>query len=414
MRPLQELESAFLQYAKSKACIHELNETQRTYNGRPSPLYFAKNLSKHLTDKAKGKQAFDVYLKLENLNHTGAHKMNNALGQALLAKYMGKKKVVAETGAGQHGLATAAACAKLGLECCVFMGETDIRRQYPNVFSMKLMGARVIAVKEGNKTLKDAVNAALKYWIEHVSDTHYILGSALGPSPYPQIVQYFQAVIGKELRMQLRELRSSEKTDKKQDLGVPDAIVACVGGGSNALGIFTEFLDERTALFAAEAGGEGIKSGKHATRLRGKGKTGISQGYKSYFLQNKDGQLSDTYSISAGLDYAGISPILAQHHDSKRIHFRSVTDVQALKAYQLLSQLEGIIPALETSHALSLATRMTEKAQLELLPTPKKNRAHCIVINISGRGEKDLFITAAQLDADNWNQFLSKELSRER
>lgn len=412
VRPLEDLAEAFLFCASNAVFINELNSAQKNYNGRPSPLYYAENLSDYVIRQNSLHEKSKVFLKLEHLNHTGAHKMNNVLGQALLAKHMGKKKIVAETGAGQHGLATAAACAKFGLDCVIFMGETDIQRQYPNVYSMKLMGARVQPVEDGNKTLKDAVNAALKYWIENVSDTHYILGSALGPFPYPQIVQYFQSIIGKELRSQLKEhIEQKEHRTRTKGEILPDIILACVGGGSNSLGIFTDFLEEKdVVLIGAEAGGCGIRSRKHALRLQGAAKVGISQGYKSYFIQNKDGQLADTHSISAGLDYAGVSPQLAYYHDKGRIIFASATDREAMKSYSILSCQEGITPALESSHALAVLFKL--KSVLRDNRKFMQKQPLRIVVNVSGRGDKDLFIAAPLLDKEQWLKYLAAQLSR--
>ena len=376
---LNELEKAYMQFRNNPVFSKELGNLLRTFAGRPTPLYYAENLSRHL---GKGK----IWFKCESLAHTGAHKINNVLGQALLARKMGKKRIIAETGAGQHGLATAAAAAKLGLECEIFMGQVDAKRQHPNVFWMKTMGAKVTEVKFGNKTLKDAVNASLKNWIETLDHTHYCLGSVLGPHPYPLMVRDFQCVIGKEAKTQIL------KTEKR----LPDYIFACVGGGSNSLGIFHEFLESSNVrLIGVEAGGSGIKSGKHAARFQ-EGTPGIAQAYKSYFLQNKDGQLRDTHSISAGLDYAGVGPELACLQQTGRVEFIYACDAAVIEAVTLCARLEGIIPALESAHALAGLISMKRRL---------KKHSLCIV-NISGRGDKDLFILAKNLDRDNWKNFL--------
>jgi len=381
---LEELENAYLFYRRDKSFKKELAFLHKHYTGRPTPLYFAENL----TRTAGGCK---IYLKLESLAHTGAHKINNVLGQVLLAKKMGKTRVVAETGAGQHGLATAAACAKFGLGCKVFMGEVDMRRQQPNVFTMKLHGAEVVPVKDGTRTLKDAVNAALKYWIEHLADTHYLLGSAVGPYPYPAMVRDFQSVIGREVRAQILKLEGR----------LPDVLVACVGGGSNSIGLFHPFLRcKNIELVGVEAGGRGEAPGLHAARFGSDGRVGIVQGYKSIFLQNEDGQVLPTHSISAGLDYAGIGPELAFLGDTKRVAFVKASDEEALEGFRRLCAEEGILPALESAHAvahaLKAAVRYPQKA--------------IMVVNISGRGEKDLFITAASLDKLNWVEFLRREV----
>lgn len=324
---LEELADAYFHLRRQRDFKQELDQLLRQYAGRPTPLYFASNL----TARAGGAK---IYLKLEGLAHTGAHKINNVLGQLLLAQKMGKKRVIAETGAGQHGLATASAAAKFGMECKVFMGEVDIRRQYPNVFYMKTMGAEVVPVTDGSRTLKDAVNAAMKYWINHLADTHYLLGSALGPYPYPAMVRDFQSIIGREVKRQMH----------KMEKRLPDTLVACVGGGSNSLGLFTPFLRHRQVrCIGVEAGGRGPQPGDHAVRFGTQGRIGIVQGYKSYFLQDGDGQVLPTHSVSAGLDYAGIGPELAWYRERKRIEFASVSDVQALEGVRTLCREEGIL-----------------------------------------------------------------------
>ena len=334
---LKELEIAYRDIFKSKTYRKELKFSLKNFVGRPTPLIYAENSSKILKN--------DIYLKFEGLANTGAHKINNALGQVLLAKYMGKKRVIAETGAGQHGLATAAACARLGLECEIFMGEIDIARQYPNVFNMELLGAKVHSVGSGSKTLKDAVNETLREWSRRSDDTFYVLGSALGPYPYPDIVRELQSIISKEIKKQTKAYFS----------GLPDIMVACVGGGSNAIGFFTHYLNEKKVrLIAIEAGGTGDNPGENAKRIHNpNASVGIAQGYKSLFLQDDDGQLNLTHSISAGLDYAGIGPQLAHLYEVGRVDFSSATDKEALEAFSFFSKNEGIIPALESSHALA-------------------------------------------------------------
>ena len=382
---LDELEGAYKKHRDSKNFQDEISELLQNYAGRPTPLYFAENLTKRLG-------GCKIYLKLEGLCHTGAHKINNALGQVLLARKMGKKTIIAETGAGQHGVATATVAAKFGLECKVFMGEVDMKRQYPNVYAMRLLGAEVVPVKYGTKTLKDAVNAALKYWMEHLADTHYLLGSALGPWPYPLIVRDFQSVIGREVKKQIIEKEGR----------LPDLLVACVGGGSNSIGLFYSFLNEaEVECFGVEAGGISGEPEKNAIRFGENPKVGIVQGYKSYFIQDEFGQLLPTHSISAGLDYAGVGPELADLYDSGRVHFHSVTDGEALDAYQYVSKEEGIIPALESAHAIAFAMRHA----------PKCSKEKIMVVNVSGRGEKDIFITAKSLDEKRWTQFLQEEAS---
>ncbi len=381
---LEELEQGYGQCKQDPQFQAQLTDLYHNYCGRPTPLYFADKLTKALG-------GCKIYLKLEGLAHTGAHKINNALGQALLAQHLGKTRISAETGAGQHGLASATAAARFGLQCTVFMGEVDMRRQYPNVYAMKLLGAEVIPVTDGTKTLKDAVNATLKYWIQHLEDTHYILGSALGPFPFPVIVRDFQSIIGREVRTQILE----------REKRLPNHLVACVGGGSNAIGLFHPFLNEPGIRFhGAEAGGRGPKIGDHAARFTNTPKVGIAQGYKSYFLQNDHGQLQDTHSVSAGLDYAGVGPELAWLYDQQLVEFSAITDVQALEAFTILTRLEGIIPALESAHAVARA--------MELAPTLPQDEI--MVVNISGRGDKDIFITARELDRNNWMAFLKREV----
>lgn len=381
---LKELEKAYRGVFRSKGYKKELKNLLKHFVGRPTPLIYAKNASKILGN--------DIYLKFEGLANTGAHKINNALGQVLLAKYMGKKRVIAETGAGQHGLATAAACAKLGLECEIFMGEIDIARQRPNVFNMELFGAKVQSVSSGSKTLKDAVNEALREWSKRSEDSFYVLGSALGPYPYPDIVRDLQSVISKELKKQTKAYFN----------GLPDIMIACIGGGSNAMGFFTHYLKEDVKLIGVEAGGKGSGMGENAIRINAiNASEGIAQGYKSLFLQDEDGQLSHTHSISAGLDYPGIGPQLAHLHEVNRIHFTSATDDEALEALAFFAKNEGIIPALESSHALAA-----------LLKVCKEIKGKKIIANVSGRGDKDIFITAKALTPTQWKNFLRDEIKR--
>lgn len=363
---LEELESAYKAAMQDPAFHAELANLQHTYTGRPTPITHAKRLSAHLG----GAQ---IYLKREDLAHTGAHKINNALGQALLAVRMGKKRVIAETGAGQHGVASATAAALLGLECHVYMGSVDIARQRPNVFRMKLMGAEVIPVESGTKTLKDAINETLRDWVTNVRDTFYLLGSALGPHPYPMIVRDFQSIIGHEAHEQIVE----------QAGRLPDVAIACVGGGSNAIGLFHAFRDDKNVdLIGVEAGGHGVLSGEHAARFADPkmGRLGVLQGTRSYVLQNADGQIMNTHSVSAGLDYASVGPEHAYLRDTERAFYTLATDDEAIEAFQLLSQLEGIIPALESAHAVAEAIKRA----------PTMKQGEIILINLSGRGDKDL------------------------
>ena len=387
LRPaFEELEAAWNAARGDAGYWALLERFGRDFVGRPTPLCLAQTLSAEL--------GIRLYLKLEGLANTGAHKINNALGQAVLAKRMGKARIIAETGAGQHGLATAAAAAKLGLECEVFMGEIDMARQHPNVFGMRMFGAKVTPVREGTRTLTDAVNAAMKNWTERVSDTHYILGSALGAHPYPAIVRELQSVIGREIKAQALEREGR----------LPDRIYACVGGGSNSIGAFAAFLDEKVELVGAEAGGRGGEPGEHASRMGGKGRIGIVQAYKSLFLQDSDGSLLPTHSVSAGLDYAGIGPQLAHLGETGRVRFASVSDEEALGAVSRTARAEGILPALESAHALALAFREAGSMRPDSLA----------VVNVSGRGDKDLFITAPIFDREDWLAFLEAEASRIR
>ncbi len=372
MPALLELQEAFYRYKNDKRFNKEFNKLLREYAGRPTPLSFARNLSKKLGCK--------VYLKREDLAHTGAHKINNALGQALLAKYMGKNRIIAETGAGQHGVATAVAAAKLGLKCDIYMGTVDIERQRPNVYRMQLAGARVIPVSSGGKTLKDAINECLRDWTASCENTYYLLGSVLGPHPYPTMIAHFQSVIGRETKRQI--LKAEGK--------MPKAIIACVGGGSNALGIFKSFLqNKKVELIGVEAGGLGIASGKHAARFADKkrGRLGVLHGTMTYVLQDKFGQIYNTHSISAGLDYSAVGPELVLLKDLQRVKYFYATDKETLNAFSLLSKEEGIIPALESAHAVAYLLKYAKKCK----------RKDAVIINLSGRGDKDLDIAVKEL-----------------
>lgn len=367
---IQNLEQEWIKAKNDPEFWNEVNYYHKFYTGRPSPLFYAERLTKHLNG-AK------IYLKREDLNHTGAHKINHCIGQILLAQKMGKTRIIAETGAGQHGVATATAAALFGLKCIVYQGEVDIERQQPNVFRMKLLGAEVVPVTDGSKTLKDAVTAAMQDWVANVDDTYYLLGSVMGPHPYPEMVRTFQSVVGIEVKSQILE----------QEGRLPDSIVACVGGGSNAMGIFYPFIEDKDVkLIGVEAAGLGIDTDQHAATLT-KGKKGIFHGMLSYFIQDDDGQIVEPYSISAGLDYPGIGPEHAMLKDSKRAIYDSVTDEEALNAFGLLSKLEGIIPALESSHALAYAIK----------EAPKLPKNHIMVVNVSGRGDKDIYAIADRM-----------------
>ena len=359
--PLTELLKAYNKIAKSSKFQKEFKKELHDYVGRPTPIYHASRISKELG-------SCNIFLKREDLNHTGAHKINNALGQAMLAKKMGKKRIIAETGAGQHGVATATACARLNLKCVVYMGSEDIQRQKINVYKMKLLGAEVIAVNSGSKTLKDALNEALRDWVTNVDDTHYIIGSVAGPHPYPMIVRDFQSVIGHESKKQMKSLINRN----------PDILIACVGGGSNAIGLFHPFLNDDVEIIGVEAGGLGLKTGKHAAPLN-KGRPGILHGNRTYVMEDVNGQIQSTHSVSAGLDYPGVGPEHSWLKDIKRVKYVTVTDKEALKAFYYLTEKEGIIPALETAHALSYAFKIAKTKT-------KKN----ILINLSGRGDKDI------------------------
>ncbi|MBK9706549.1 MAG: tryptophan synthase subunit beta [Acidobacteria bacterium] len=366
MHPLDELKAAYAEVREDEAFNREFQTLLRDFVGRPTPITYSARLSDHLGGAR-------IYLKREDLNHTGAHKINNALGQILLAKRMGKRRIIAETGAGQHGVATATVCAMTGLKCVVYMGTEDMRRQALNVFRMRLMGAEVVGVESGSKTLKDAINEALRDWVTNVGDTHYLLGSVLGPHPYPMMVRDFQSVIGREARAQMLERCGR----------LPDYLLACVGGGSNAIGLFHAFLnDEKVKMIGVEAGGRGMAVGEHAARFleEGGGRIGVLQGTRSYVLQDDRGQIAPTHSVSAGLDYPSIGPEHAHWHDIGRVEYISASDDEALEAFQLLSKMEGIIPALESAHAIAYLLKLA----------PRLSKDEIILVNLSGRGDKDV------------------------
>jgi len=369
IHPLEELRVAYECYLEDPTFLAELDVDLRDYVGRPSPVYHAKRWSRELGGAR-------VFLKREDLNHTGAHKVNNTVGQALLARRMGKTRIIAETGAGQHGVATATVAARLGLTCVVYMGEVDMARQEANVYRMRLLGAEVVAVKSGSRTLKDALNEALRDWVTNVDDTFYIIGTVAGPHPYPALVRDLQTVIGREARAQLLE-----RTGR-----LPDALVACVGGGSNAIGLFHPFLDDaEVAIYGIEAAGDGLATGRHAAPLCA-GTPGVLHGNRTYLMEDRDGQIIPTHSISAGLDYPGVGPEHAWLKDSRRVRYEAITDTEALDAFHALTRIEGIIPALESSHALAYAAK--------LAPTMAKDQS--ILVNLSGRGDKDMHTVAAR------------------
>lgn len=379
-RPLEDLEAEFKLAREDEEFALKLDELRRDFIGRPTPLLPARNASASIGGA-------DIYIKLEGLANTGAHKINNAIGQALLAKRMGKTRVIAETGAGQHGVACAVACAKLRIECAVYMGEEDIRRQRPNVYWMKLHGTEVKPVSSGTRTLKDAINAALRDWASSWENTHYLLGSALGPSPFPDIARDFQSVIGRETKAQLGDI-------------APDALVACVGGGSNAIGFFEPYLeDTRPILIGVEAGGRGAGVGNNASRMSGDGRISIVHGYKSRFLVDLDGQVLPTHSISAGLDYPGIGPQLTYLAEKGRIRFVSVSDEEALRALKFFATEEGLVFAMESAHAGAAAIALSREL----------GAGKTVVVNMSGRGDKDIFISAAALDGPAWRTFLREQ-----
>jgi tryptophan synthase beta chain len=383
---IAELCLAFDQASKEGAFWDEYVDLMGSYSCRPTPISHCENLSR--------RYGVNVYLKREDLNHTGAHKANNVMGQGLLVKRMGKRRVIAETGAGQHGVATATMAAKFGFDCTIYMGAVDVERQRPNVFWMEQLGATVVAVEEGTRTLKDAINSAMRDWAGSMADTHYVLGTVCGPHPFPLMVTYFQSIIGREARQQMLELTG----------GLPRRIYACVGGGSNASGIFSGFLDDDVELIGVEAGGLGLQSHRHAARVAGKdASVGVAQGYKSYFIQNSEGQMQETHSISAGLDYIGVGPILAWLHDKGRVRFTAATDAEVIDAFKIMVRNEGIIPALESSHAI---------AQL-IKEAPDMHQEDNILINLSGRGDKDIFTIAEALGDEKWKAFLKHKVTND-
>jgi len=376
----EELDRHFQEIKADPGFWEEYSSLMSSYSCRPTPLTFAENLTRHFGG-AK------IYIKREDLNHTGAHKANNVMGQGLLVKRMGKKRVIAETGAGQHGVATATMAAKFGFDCTIYMGEVDVLRQRPNVFWMEQLGATVVPVTDGTRILKDAINEAFRDWVTNMDTTHYVLGTACGPHPFPEMVSWFQSIVGQEARKQILEVEGR----------LPDRVFACVGGGSNAMGLFKGFMDDLVELVGVEAGGKGIASGRHASRLcADDASPGIAQGYKTYFLQNGDGQMKETHSISAGLDYVGVSPILAQMHDEKTARFEFATDKEVIEALKLTMTREGIIPALESAHAFAGAFR----------EAPKMSKDQIIIINQSGRGDKDIFTIADAIGDPKWRQFI--------
>lgn len=384
---LDELVAAFEAARKDSSFYEEFRSVMQTYSCRPTPLTRLENLSAALG----GPQ---IYLKREDLNQTGSHKINNVMGQGLLVARMGKKRVIAETGAGQHGVATATMAARLGLACTIYMGAVDVERQRPNVFWMERLGAEVVSVEDGSGALKDAINQCLRDWAFSMEDTHYVLGTACGPHPFPQIVAYFQQVIGQECREQMMEAAGR----------LPDRVYCCVGGGSNATGTFLGFLDDAgVELVGMEAGGEGLETGRHAARLAGSdGSPGVAQGYKTYFLQDREGQMRQTHSVAAGLDYIGVSPILAYLRESGRVRFEAATDREVLEAFQTLLRREGIIAALESSHAVAGAIR----------DAGRMGRDRTVLVTLSGRGDKDIFTIAEALDDPGWRQFLERKTVR--
>ncbi len=376
-----QLNIAYQKARSDESFWKEYLQLMSNYSGRPTPLTFAENLSNHFGGAR-------IYIKREDLNHTGAHKANNVMGQGLLVKRMGKKRVIAETGAGQHGVATATMAARFGLQCTIYMGEEDVARQRPNVFWMEKLGATVVPVSNGAKTLKDAINEAFRDWVTRMDDTHYVFGTVCGPHPFPEMVAWFQSIIGQEARGQIMEQHGS----------LPSAVYACVGGGSNALGIFQGFMNNNEVeLVGVEAGGKGIDTDQHATRMKGdRAAAGVAQGYKTMFLQDSDGQMLDTHSIAAGLDYVGISPILADLGDSGRVRFEAATDQEVLEALELTMKTEGIIPALESAHAFVQAFK----------DAPRLSHEEAIIINMSGRGDKDIFTIAHSFDDPSWKAFI--------
>ena len=378
---IKELESAFKEAKRDPGFWEEYRQILSSYSCRPTPLTFAENLTRHFGTA-------HIYIKREDLNHTGAHKLNNVIGQGLLTKRMGKTRVIAETGAGQHGVATATMAARFGFRCTIYMGEVDVQRQRPNLFWMERLGAEVVPVKDGTKILKDAINEALRDWITNMDDTHYVLGTACGPHPFPEMVSYFQSIIGKEARRQILE-----------EIGrLPTRVYACVGGGSNALGIFSGFLADPVELIGVEAGGKG--PGQNASRLAtGEGSPGVAHGYKSFFLQDRDGQMRHTHSVAAGLDYVGVSPILCALNDSGRVRFEAATDSEVMDAFSLVLKKEGLAPALESAHAFAQAFKEINQLSQE----------DVVLINLSGRADKDIFTVADALEDPKWQEFIKEK-----
>jgi len=378
-----ELVETFQKAKNDPVFWQEYVDIMSTYSCRPTPITFAENLTRHFGGAR-------IYIKREDLNHTGAHKANNVMGQGLLVKRMGKSRVIAETGAGQHGVATATMAAKFGFKCTIYMGEVDVRRQRPNVFWMERLGAEVVTVREGTRILKDAINEAFRDWVTNMDTTHYVLGTACGPHPFPEMVSFFQSIIGKEARKQILEKEGR----------LPDRIYACVGGGSNALGIFKAFLDDSVELVGVEAGGKGLATGRHASRLSSEDASiGVAQGYKTYFLQDNDGQMKETHSVAAGLDYVGVSPILSHFAQSGRIRFQAATDREVVDALSLTIKKEGLIPALESAHAFAQAFKEASAMSKEDI----------ILINQSGRGDKDIFTVADAFADPDWQEFIKEK-----
>ena len=378
---VQELRDCFYDCKEDPEFWTEFVTLMHNYSGRPTPVTYLKNLS----EKLGGAQ---IFVKREDLNHTGSHKINNVMGQGLLCKRLGKKRVIAETGAGQHGFATATMAARMGFECTIYMGAVDVARQRPNVFWMENLGAKVVAVEDGQKTLKDAINECLRDWVTNMQDTHYALGTACGPHPFPEIVSYFQSIIGKEAREQILQMTGR----------LPNRVFACVGGGSNAMGLFQGFLDDDgVELVASEAGGNGPGLGQHAARMAYDDATvGVAQGYKTFFIQNDDGNMQDTHSVAAGLDYVGVSPILAHLGTNGRVRFEAATDTEVTEALRLVMSTEGLIPALESTHAFVAAIREAKEM----------NKDESVLVNMSGRGDKDIFTVADALVDENWKSFI--------
>jgi len=382
----EELDRAFDELKRDPAFWQEYVDLMSTYSCRPTPITYAENLTRHLGGAR-------IYIKREDLNHTGAHKANNVMGQGLLVRRMGKSRVIAETGAGQHGVATATMAAKFGLECTIYMGEVDVERQRPNVFWMERLGATVVPVDTGTRILKDAINEAFRDWVANMDTTHYVFGTACGPHPFPALVSYFQSIIGVEAREQM--LKSTGR--------LPDRVYACVGGGSNAMGIFQGFMQDDVELVGVEAGGHGVETGEHAVRLAASDASlGVAQGYKTFFLQDEDGQMRETHSVAAGLDYVGVSPILSSFKESGRVRFESATDAEVVEALALTVRKEGVIPALESAHAFAGAFR--EASQM--------SNDEIILINQSGRGDKDIFTIADAFDDPKWRDFIRRKAAQ--